>query len=82
MVPLGTGNPSVSDFVAMIENEIRQSPFKTSLYSFGTTIEGPWSDVMTFIGELQEYFQQQAYISRHTEIRLGATTDKKSNCRG
>lgn len=31
---------------------------------------------MTFIGKLQEYFQQQAYISRHTEIRLGTRTDK------
>lgn len=76
MVPLGTGNPSVSDFVAMIENKIRQSPFKTSLHSFGTTIEGPWDDVMTFIGELHEYAHEQGYVRCHTEIRLGTRTDK------
>lgn len=76
MVPLGTSNPSVSDFVAIVENKIRESSLKSTLHSAGTTIEGPWDDVMNLIGEVHEFAHDQGYVRIHTEIRLGTRTDK------
>ncbi|CAR56745.1 Ecm15p [Kluyveromyces lactis] len=76
MVPLGTGSPSVSDFVTKIEKKIRESPLKSTLHSAGTTIEGPWDDVMKLIGELHEYSHELGYVRVHTDIRVGTRTDK------
>ncbi|CAL9735345.1 hypothetical protein MOSE0_H03796 [Monosporozyma servazzii] len=76
MVPLGTATPSVSDFVAIVEDKIRHSPLKSTLHSAGTTIEGPWDEVMTLIGELHEYAHEQGYARIHTDMRVGTRTDK------
>ncbi|CCD24560.1 uncharacterized protein NDAI_0D02460 [Naumovozyma dairenensis CBS 421] len=50
MVPIGTSTASVSDFVASVEIKIRESELKSTLHSAGTTIEGPWDDIMNLIG--------------------------------
>ncbi|CCK72511.1 Ecm15p KNAG_0K01500 [Huiozyma naganishii CBS 8797] len=76
MVPLGTGSPSVSDFVALVENKIRQSHLKSTLHSAGTTIEGPWDEVMTLIGELHEFAHANGYERVHADVRIGTRTDK------
>ncbi|SCU84447.1 LAMI_0C07536g1_1 [Lachancea mirantina] len=76
MVPLGTGSPSVSDFVALVEKRIRASHLKSTLHSAGTTIEGPWDEVMNLIGDLHEFAHASGYVRVHTDIRVGSRTDK------
>ncbi|KAH3901063.1 Ecm15p SCDLUD_002537 [Saccharomycodes ludwigii] len=77
MVPVGTGSASISDYVAKIEAKIRESPLKSTLHSAGTTIEGPWDEVMGLIGELHEYAHGSLGLVRiHTDIRVGTRTDK------
>ncbi|SCU80455.1 LAME_0B03224g1_1 [Lachancea meyersii CBS 8951] len=76
MVPLGTGSPSVSDFVAAVEKKIRESHLNSTLHSAGTTIEGPWDEVTGLIGELHEYAHELGYVRVHTDIRIGTRTDK------
>ncbi|AET40058.1 Ecm15p Ecym_5296 [Eremothecium cymbalariae DBVPG len=77
MVPLGTSDPSVSSYVAKIEKRILASDLKSTVHSFGTTIEGPWDEVMALIGELHEYSHDELGHKRiHTEIRLGTRVDK------
>lgn len=47
------------------------------MHSFGTTIEGPWDEVMSLIGQLHEYSHELGYVRIHTEMRLGTRTDKQ-----
>ncbi|SMN20282.1 similar to Saccharomyces cerevisiae YBL001C ECM15 Non-essential protein of unknown function [Maudiozyma saulgeensis] len=76
MVPIGTNSASVSDFVALIEAKIRSSPLKSTLHSAGTTIEGPWDEVMSLIGEVHEYAHSKGIVRIQTDIRVGTRTDK------
>ncbi|KAG0675182.1 UPF0045 protein M15 [Kluyveromyces marxianus] len=56
---------------------IRESHLKSTLHSAGTTIEGPWDEVMKLIGELHEYSHELGYVRVHTDIRIGTRSDKK-----
>ncbi|AQZ17648.1 ECM15 (YBL001C) [Zygosaccharomyces parabailii] len=76
MVPIGTGSASISDFVALIEGKIRESPLKSTLHSAGTTIEGPWDDVFTLLGELHEMAHANGYVRLQSSMRVGTRTDK------
>lgn len=77
LVPIGTGSPSVSDYVTIAENEIRKSPLKSTLHSAGTTIEGEWTDVFELIGKLHEKVHESGVLRIQTDIRVGTRTDKK-----
>lgn len=76
MVPIGTGSASVSDFVALIEQKIRQSHLKSTLHSAGTTIEGPWDEVFTLLGELHEFAHEKGIVRIQSDIRVGTRSDK------
>lgn len=76
MVPIGTGSASISDFVAAIESKIKESHLKSTLHSAGTTIEGPWDEVMGLIGEIHEYAHELGYVRLQTTMRVGTRTDK------
>lgn len=76
-VPIGTSSPSISDFVALIERRIRDSPLKSTLHSAGTTIEGPWDEVMALVGELHELAHENGYVRVHSDIRVGTRIDKE-----
>ncbi|KAL6944726.1 UPF0045 protein M15 [Hanseniaspora vineae] len=76
MVPVGTGSASISDYVAKIEQKIRESPLKSTLHSAGTTIEGPWDEVMGLIGDLHEMCHELGLVRVHTDIRIGTRVDK------
>ncbi|CCH61574.1 hypothetical protein TBLA_0F00300 [Henningerozyma blattae CBS 6284] len=76
MVPIGTGSASVSDFVTLIEKKIRESPLKSTLHSAGTTIEGPWDEVMTLIGDLHEYAHENGIVRIQSDVRIGTRSDK------
>lgn len=80
-VPIGTGSPSISDFVAKIEGKIRESHLTSTLHSAGTTIEGPWDEVMALIGELHEYAHSLGYLRVHTDIRVGSRIDKEQTAK-
>ena len=45
-------------------------------HSAGTTIEGPWDEVMELIGEVHQYAHDNGYVRIHTEIRCGTRVDK------
>lgn len=79
MVPIGTGSASVSDFVTMIERKIRESHLKSTLHSAGTTIEGPWDEVMILIGELHEYAHEQGIVRIQSDMRVGTRVDKQQH---
>ncbi|KZZ95762.1 cell wall biogenesis protein Ecm15 [Ascosphaera apis ARSEF 7405] len=76
LVPLGTGNTSVSTEVAMVQKVIRSCGLKYSLHSAGTTIEGPWEEVFAVIGRCHQTLHDNKYARVHTDIRVGTRTDK------
>ncbi|GMM33624.1 Ecm15 protein [Saccharomycopsis crataegensis] len=77
LIPIGTASPSVSKYVTKVESVIRKSPLKSTLHSAGTTIEGPWTEVMDLIGSLHEVLHKEDGVLRiQSDIRVGTRTDK------
>lgn len=76
VVPIGTGTASVLDEVAVITKLARDSPLETTLHSAGTTIAGPWSEVMELIGQFHEILHERGVVRIQSDIRVGTRTDK------
>ncbi|ROT38335.1 hypothetical protein SODALDRAFT_334101 [Sodiomyces alkalinus F11] len=76
LVPLGTGNPSVAEEVAEVQRVLNASKLSYTLHSAGTTVEGPWDDVMRAIGQAHEALLQRGIVRIQTSMRVGARTDK------
>lgn len=76
LVPIGTGTASVSDEVAIITKLARDSPLDTTLHSAGTTIAGPWTEVMELIGQFHEVLHSRGVVRIQSDIRVGTRTDK------
>ncbi|KAI5289059.1 hypothetical protein KEM54_004477 [Ascosphaera aggregata] len=79
LVPLGTGNPSVSGEVAEIQKVIQSSGLKYHLHSAGTTIEGSWVDVFAVIGRCHQILHEKGIARVHTSVRVGTRTDKEQS---
>ncbi|CAH2446622.1 hypothetical protein PP7435_CHR1-0763 [Komagataella phaffii CBS 7435] len=76
LIPIGTGSPSVSNEITIIERHIRSSHLRSTLHSAGTTIEGPWDEVMVLIGELHELLHSLGVHRIQSDIRVGTRDDK------
>lgn len=76
LIPIGTATPSVSDYIVECEKLIQKSGLKNKLHSAGTTIEGPWDEVMTLIGTLHEKVHEMGIYRVQSDIRVGTRTDK------
>ncbi|EGW31757.1 uncharacterized protein SPAPADRAFT_56534 [Spathaspora passalidarum NRRL Y-27907] len=78
LIPIGTGSASVSDEVTAITKLAQDSPLETTLHSAGTTIEGPWNEVMDLIGQFHQHLHDKHGVVRiQSDIRVGTRTDKK-----
>ncbi|KAL2107148.1 hypothetical protein VUR80DRAFT_5649 [Thermomyces stellatus] len=77
LLPLGTGSPSVSTEVAEIQKLVRASGLNYTLHSAGTTIEGPWNEVMSVVGKAHTLVHQMGAARIQTDMRVGTRTDKK-----
>ncbi|RCK57934.1 hypothetical protein Cantr_06162 [Candida viswanathii] len=77
LIPIGKGTPSVSDEVAVITRLAQESPLETTLHSAGTTIAGPWNEVMDLIGQFHQVLHDKHGVLRiQSDIRVGTRTDK------
>lgn len=76
VVPIGTNSASVSDEVAIITKLARESSLHTTLHLAGTTIAGPWSEVMELIGQFHEILHENGVVRIQSDIRVGTRTDK------
>ena len=77
LVPIGTGNPSVSHEIAEVQRILKRSGLHYEMGSSGTTIEGAWDDVMRIIGQAHSYVHSNGVHRIQTDIRVGSRTDKK-----
>lgn len=79
-VKLGTATASVSTEIAAITRLARESPLHTVLHLAGTTIEGPWDEVMELIGQMHELLHTKHNVVRiQSDIRVGTRTDKEQS---
>ncbi|RLV94887.1 UPF0045 protein ECM15 [Spathaspora sp. JA1] len=80
LIPIGTGSASVSDEVTAITRLAQDSHLETTLHSAGTTIEGPWDQVMDLIGQMHQLLHDKHNIVRiQSDIRVGTRIDKKQS---
>lgn len=79
IVPIGTGNASVSDEVTLVTRFLRENSdgLTVTLHSAGTTIEGNWDIVMSKIGQMHELLHENGVVRIQSDIRVGTRTDKQ-----
>lgn len=79
LIPIGTPTASVSKEVAEVQRLLKKSGIKYSMHSAGTTLEGPWSQVMEIIGQCHSLLHSNGVARIQSDIRVGSRTDKKQS---
>ncbi|KAG0647771.1 Extracellular mutant 15 [Hyphodiscus hymeniophilus] len=79
LIPIGTPTASVSNEVAAVQRLMKASGMSYSMHSAGTTVEGPWDDVMRLIGQAHTLVHQIGVLRIQSDIRIGTRTDKKQH---
>ncbi|KAL1977356.1 hypothetical protein VTN31DRAFT_215 [Thermomyces dupontii] len=76
LVPIGHQTTSFAQQIADIQRLVQQSGLKFMMHSTGTTVEGPWDQVMQVIGWAHSLVHQQGIPRIQTDIRISTRTDK------
>ncbi len=79
IVPLGTGNPGISSYVAACEKELRENcgELKYELTAMGTIIEGDLDQIMALIRRLHEVPFAKGALRVSTSIKIDDRRDKQ-----
>jgi uncharacterized protein (TIGR00106 family) len=78
VVPLGVG-VSVSHYIAACQTILNEAGLKTHLHAFGTTIEGPWDDVLGAVKRCHEEIHAMGAPRITSTIRLGTRIDRSQS---
>lgn len=81
LIPIGTGNPSVSGEIAEVQRLLKRCGLTYTMHSAGTTLEGPWDDVMRIIGQAHSLLHGNGVARIQTTIHAGSRTDKKQSAK-
>ncbi|KAM7221418.1 YkoF-like protein [Rhypophila decipiens] len=76
LIPIGTGNVSVAQEVADVQELLRNSGLTYKMHAAGTTVEGSWDQVMRVIGQAHTLILNKGVPRIHTSMRIGTRTDK------
>lgn len=60
-----------------MQKVLKASGLKYTLHSAGTTVEGPWDQVMTAIGKAHAVVHKRGVVRVQSSMRVGSRTDKK-----
>lgn len=77
LVPIGTGNASVSGEIAEVQRLLKRSGLTYTLGASGTTVEGSWEEVTRIIGQSHALLHANNILRINTDIRIGTRIDKK-----
>ncbi len=78
VVPLGVG-VSVSKYVAVCEEIIKDAGLKSTLHANGTNIEGDWDDVFYAIKRCHEVIHEMGAPRIFTSLRINTRIDKEQS---
>jgi len=81
IVPLGTGSPSVSGYVAACLKVLDESGLTYELHGMGTIIEGDLQELFEVIREMHEVPFTEGVQRVVTSIKLDDRRDKESTFR-
>jgi uncharacterized protein (TIGR00106 family) len=76
ITPLGTGTPSVSKFVAGVEQILRGTKLTHQLTAMGTIIEGDLDEILEVIRRMHEHPFTQGAVRVSTSIKIDDRRDK------
>jgi uncharacterized protein (TIGR00106 family) len=82
ITPLGTATPSVSRYVAGVEQVLRASGLKHQLTAMGTIIEGDVDEILRFVREMHEHPFSQGAVRVSTFIKIDDRRDKEHTIAG
>lgn len=82
VVPLGTGTPSVSKYVAGVERVLRESGLKHELTGMGTIIEGDLDAILPVLRKMHEQPFREGVHRVSTSIRIDDRRDKAGSIEG
>jgi len=83
IIPLGTGTPSVSKYVAgTIKTLQREKGIKYEITPMGTVIEGDLDKILAVVKEMHEETFTQGVARVVTIIKIDDRRDKKSSMSG
>lgn len=75
IVPLGVGL-SLSRYVAVCEQVLKEAGLKTALHANGTNIEGEWDEVFAAVKKCHELLHSMGVPRVTATLRVGTRTDK------
>jgi uncharacterized protein (TIGR00106 family) len=82
ITPLGTATPSVSKYVAGVEQVLRASGLKHQLTAMGTLIEGDVDEVLAVIRQMHEHPFAQGAVRVSTLVKIDDRRDKEHTIAG
>ncbi len=83
VVPLGTGSPSISAYVAQcLEILAKNDRIKYQLTPMGTIVEGEVSDILRLVQEMHEVPFKNGALRVSTSLRLDERRDKELSMEG
>lgn len=71
LLPIGTNTASVANEIASIQLLLAASGLDFTMHSAGTTIEGPWDEVMKIIGQCHTLVHNMGVVRIQSDIRIG-----------
>ncbi|KAJ7172161.1 hypothetical protein C8R46DRAFT_1084979 [Mycena filopes] len=77
LIPIGTGEPSVADYIAECQRVLEKSGLKYKMHGYGTNIEGPWTAVSQAIHDCHAAVHAHGAPRVATDIRIGTRTDRE-----
>ncbi|MBO8136737.1 MAG: MTH1187 family thiamine-binding protein [Desulfotomaculum sp.] len=83
IIPIGTGTPSLSDYVADCVKVLKkQDNLKYQLTPMGTVIEGELDEILSVVREMHEVPFDNGSMRVVTTIRIDDRRDKKLTMNG
>jgi uncharacterized protein (TIGR00106 family) len=82
ITPIGTGTPSVSRFVAGVEEILRATRLKHELTAMGTIIEGDLDEILAVVRRMHEHPFTQGAVRVSTLLKIDDRRDKEHTIAG
>ena len=82
VLPLGTGSPSLSSYVAGVEKLLATFNLKTMLTPMGTVLEGDLDEVLRAVRAVHEVPFQAGALRVSTTVKIDERRDKELSMDG
>jgi uncharacterized protein (TIGR00106 family) len=82
VVPVGTGSPSISDFVANALRIVKESGLKYELSSMATNLEGDLPDIIEVTRKIHESAFERGAVRVLTSLKIDDRRDKPLTMEG